>query len=302
MSISIAQIKDLLFPGLRAVQGNYTQIPTQWSQVFDKGVSKQALERSTMMRFLGTASIKNEGAATAFDNGAGERFVYNQEHVEIGLGYAITRKAIDDNLYKEQFNPMNLGLQKSFMQTKEILAASVLNTATTYNASVGGDGVALLSTSHPIDGNVNANTFATQQDLNEGSLENATIAIQQYKDQAGLKMFARGRKLIIPIQLQYTAERLLKSELRPGTANNDVNALLNSGAIPEGYQVMNYLTSSYGWYLRTSEEGLNYLDRVPFEIDMQVDPITGNLLVIGYERYSFNYSDPLSIFGSTPSA
>lgn len=302
MSISIASIKDLLFPGLRAVQGNYTQIPTQWSQVYDKGVSKQALERSTMMRFLGTASIKNEGAATAFDNGAGERFVYNQEHVEIGLGYAITRKAIDDNLYKEQFNPMNLGLTKSFMQTKEILAAAVLNTATTYNASVGGDGVALLSTSHPIDGSVNANTFATQQDLNEGSLENATIAIQQYKDQAGLKIFARGRKLIIPIQLQYTAERLLKSELRPGTANNDVNALLNSGAIPEGYQVMNYLTSSYAWYIRTSEEGLNYLDRVPFETDMQVDPITGNLLVIGYERYSFNYSDPLSIFGSTPSA
>lgn len=302
MSINIAQIKDLLFPGLRAVQGNYTQIPTQWSQVYDKGVSKQALERSTMMRFLGTASIKNEGAATAFDNGAGERFVYNQEHVEIGLGYAITRKAIDDNLYKEQFNPMNLGLQKSFMQTKEILAAAVLNTATTYNASVGGDGVALLSVSHPIDGSVNANTFATQQDLNEGSLENATIAIQQFKDQAGLKIFARGRKLIVPIQLQYTAERLLKSELRPGTANNDVNALLNSGAIPEGYQVMNYLTSSFAWYVRTSEEGLNYLDRVPFEVDMQVDPITGNLLVIGYERYSFNYSDPLSIFGSTPSA
>lgn len=302
MSISIAQIRDLLFPGLRAVQGEYPDIPTQWSQIYDKGVSKQTLERSTMMRFLGTASIKNEGAATAFDNGAGERFVYNQEHVEIGLGYAITRKAIDDNLYKEQFNPMNLGLTKSFKQTKEILAAAVLNTGTVYNASVGGDGVALFSTAHPIDGNVNANTFATQLDLNESALEQATIAIQQYRDQAGLKMFARGRKLIVPIQLQYVAERLLKSELRPGTANNDVNAILSSGAIDEGYQVMNYLTSQYAWYMRTSEEGLNYLDRVPFEIDMQVDPITGNLLVIGYERYSFNYSDPLSMFASTPTA
>lgn len=302
MPINISQIRDLLFPGLRTVQGNYRQIPTQWSQIYDKGVSEQALERSPMMRFLGTASIKNEGAATAFDNGAGERFVYNQEHVEIGLGYAITRKAIDDNLYKRDFNPLNLGLVRSFKQTKEILAAAVINTATVYNSSVGGDGVALLSTAHPIDGNVNANTFATQLDLNESALESATIAIQQFKDQAGLKIFARGRKLIVPIQLQYVAERLLKSELRPGTANNDINALLNSGAIPEGYQVMNFLTSQYSWYIRTTEEGLNYLDRVAFETDMQVDPITGNLLVMGYERYSFNYSDPLSLFGSTPTA
>ena len=197
---------------------------------------------------------------------------------------------------------MNLGLVKSFRQTKEILGAAVLNNATVYNAAVGGDGVALLSTLHPIDTGFNSNTFATQLDLNESALESATIQIQQFKDQAGLKIFARGRKLIIPIQLQYVAERLLKSDLRPGTANNDVNAILTSGAIPEGYQVMNFLTSSYAWYLRTDKEGLNYLDRVPFETDMQVDPITGNLLVIGYERYSFNYSDPLSLFGSTPSA
>lgn len=302
MSINNAQIRDLLLPGLRAVQGNYEEIPTQWSQVFDKGVSKMALERSAMMRFTGFASLKNEGAATAFDNGAGERFIFNQEHQEIGLGYAITRKAIDDNLYKEQFNPMNLGLMKSFKQTKEILGATILNTATTYNSAIVGDGKALLSTTHPIDGSVNSNTFATQLDLNESALEQATIQIQQFKDQAGLKIFARGRKLIVPIQLQYTAERLLKSELRPGTANNDVNALLNSGALPEGYQVMDFLTSQYSWFIRTDKEGLNYLDRVPFETDMQVDPITGNLLVIGYERYSFGYSDPLSIFGSTPSA
>lgn len=302
MSINIAQIRDLLFPGLRAVQGNYQMIPTQWSQVFDKGVSKQTLERSPMMRFLSTASIKNEGAATAFDNSAGERFLYNQEHVEIGLGYAITRKAIDDNLYKEQFNPMNLGLTKSFKQTKEILGAAVLNTATVYNAAIGGDGQPLLSTSHPIDGNVNSNTFATQLDLNESALESATIQIQNYRDQAGLKIFARGKKLIIPTTLQYVAERLLKSDLRPGTANNDVNAILTSGALPEGYQVMNFLTSNFAWYIRTDIEGLNYFDRVPFETDMQVDPITGNLLVIGYERYSFGYSDPLSLFGSTPTA
>lgn len=300
MAINIAQIRDLLFPGLRAVQGDYPMIPTQWSQVFDKGVSKQAVERSTMMRFLSTASIKSEGGATAFDNSAGERFLYNQEHVEIGLGYAITRKAIDDNLYKEQFNPMNLGLVKSFKQTKEILGAAVINNGTVYDSSVGGDGVALFSTAHPTDVGFNANTFATQLDLNESALESATIQIQTFTDQAGLKIFARGRKLIVPIQLQYVAERLLKSDLRPGTANNDVNAILTSGAIPEGYQVMNFLTSTTSWYLRTSEEGLNYLDRVPFETDMQVDPITGNLLVIGYERYSFNYSEPLSIFGSTP--
>lgn len=302
MSINLSQIRDLLLPGLQSVNGQYEQIPTQWSQVFDKSTSKMAVERSAMMRYLGLASVKNEGAATSFDNNAGERFLYNQEHQEIGLGYAITRKAIDDNLYKDQFNPMNLGLLDSFNQTKEINGANVLNTATVVNPSIGGDGVALCSTVHPIDGGFNANRPATNLDLNETSLESATIQIQKFKDQAGKQVFARGRKLIVPIELQYTASRLLKTELRPGTANNDINAIVVENALREGIQIMNFLTSPYAWFIRTDKRGLNYFERVPFETDMQVDPVTGNLLVIGYERYSFGYNDPLSIWGSFPTA
>ncbi len=302
MSISLSQIRDLLFPGLKDVKGNYEMIPTQYTQVFDKGTSKMALERTVQARYLGLASIKNEGAATAFDNGAGERYVYNQEHQEIGLGYAITRKAIDDNLYKEQFNPMNLGLVESFNQTKEILGATVLNTATTYNSGIGGDGVALCSTLHPIDGGYNSNTFSTQLDLNESALESASIQIRGFKNQAGLKIFARSRKLIVPPQLEYVAVRLLNTELRPGTANNDVNAIKDTGSYREGYAVMDFLTSQYAWFVRTDKAGLNYLERIPYETDMQVDPITGNLLVIGYERYSFGYDEPLAVFGSFPTA
>lgn len=302
MSINISQIRDLLLPGLYAITGKYEEIPTQWSHVFDKGVSKMAVERSVEARYLGLAGIKNEGGATKFDNAAGERFIYNQSHLEIGLGYAITRKAIDDNLYKEKFNPMNLGLMRSFAQTKEVLGANVLNTATTYNSSVLGDGVALCSTAHPVDGGTYANRPSTDVDLNESAIETASIQIRQFVDQANTKIFARSRKLVVPIQLQYVAERLTKTELRVGTNNNDVNAIVTAGILKEGYQVMDFLTSSYAWFVRTDKEGLNYMERVPFETDMQVDPVTGNLLVIGYERYSFNYNDPRSVWGSFPSA
>lgn len=301
MSINNSAIRDLLFPGLYAITGLYEEIPTQWDHVFDKGISKMALERSVNARYMGLAAIKNEGAPTKFDNAAGERFIYNQSHNEIGLGYAITRKAIDDNLYKEKFNPMNLGLARSFAQTKEILGAAVLNTATTYNSAVLGDGVALCATNHPVDGGTYQNRFTTDLDLNESALEGASILIRQnFVDQANTRIFARPRKLVVPINLLYVAERLTKTELRTGTNNNDVNAIVTTGSLPEGYQVMDFLTSNFAWFIRTDKEGLNYMERVPFETDMQVDPITGNLLVIGYERYSFNYNEPMSIFGSFP--
>ncbi len=302
MSINNSQIRDLLFPGLYAITGHYEEIPTQWDHVFDSGISKMGLERSVEARYLGLAAIKNEGGPTKFDNAAGERFIYNQSHLEIGLGYAITRKAIDDNLYKEEFNPMNLGLAKSFHQTKEIICANVLNTATTYNSAVLGDGVAMCATNHPVDGNTYANRFTTDLDLNESSIEAGATIIRQFVDQAGIKIFARARKLVVPIQLRYVAERLTKTELRVGTNDNDVNAIMTTGTLPEGYQVMDFLTSSYAWFIRSDKPGLNYMERVPFETDMQVDPITGNLLVIGYERYSANYNDPRSIFGSFPTS
>jgi phage major head subunit gpT-like protein len=302
MAVNLSAIKDLLLPGLRGIEGKYEMIPSQYDKIFTKHDSKMALERTAEMRFLGLAQLKTEGGQTAFDNSAGERYVYNQEHVEIALGYAITRKAIDDNLYKTQFMPSNLGLMESFQQTKEIYGANVLNTATTYNASVGGDGVSLLNYSHPIDGGTVANTPLVQVDLNESSLLNGMIAIRtNFKDQAGLKVFARGRRLVVPPALEPTAIRLTKTELRPGTANNDVNAIMmTAGGLPEGYMVNDFLTNSRGWFLLTNIDGLSYMERVKFETDMQVDFVTDNLLVKGYERYSFGYYNWRSIYGSTP--
>jgi hypothetical protein len=302
VAVNLSAIKDLLLPGLRGVEGKYEQIPSQYDKIFTKHESKMALERTAEMRFLGLAQLKTEGGQTAFDNGAGERFVYNQEHTEIALGYAITRKAIDDNLYKTQFMPSNLGLIESFHQTKEIYGANVLNTATTYNAAVGGDGKALCASDHPIDGGTVSNIPSTPVDLNESTLLNAMIGIRTaFKDQAGLKIFARGRKLIVPPQLEPVAIRLTKTELRPGTADNDVNAIMmTAGGLPEGYMVNDFLTSSRAWFLLTNIDGLSYMERVKFESDMQVDFVTDNLLVKGYERYSFAYYNFRAIWGSVP--
>jgi hypothetical protein len=304
MAVNLGAIKDLLLPGLRGITGKYEQIPSQYDKVFTKFNSKLALERTAEMRYLGLAQLKNEGGQTQFDNNAGERYVYNQEHVEIALGYAMTRKAIDDNLYKTQFHPSNLGLMASFHQTKEIYAANILNSGSTYNANVGGDGVALFSTSHPIDGGVIANTPTTQVDLNEATLLASMINIRyNFRDQANLKMFARARKLIVPPQLEPVAIRLTKTELRPGSADNDVNAIFSTaGGLSEGYMVMDFLTSFYAWYLLTNIAGLAYMERIPFETDMQVDFVTDNLLTKGYERYSFNYFNWRAAYGNLPTS
>lgn len=304
MAVNLAQIRDLLLPGLRGVVGKYDQIPTRWDKVFEKGKSNMALERTVSMRYLGLAKLKTEGGQTAFDNQAGERFVYNQEHNEIALGYAITRKAIDDNLYKAQFQPSNLGLMQSFAQTKEIFGWNVFNTASTYNAAVGGDGVALCATNHPIDGGTVANTPSVQVDLNEASLLSAMTTIPvTFLDNAGLKTFARARKLVVPNALEPVAIRLTKTELRPGTADNDVNAILStSGGLPDGYVVSEFLTSNFAWFLLTNIKGLLYLERIPYEMDMQVDFTTDNLLVKAYERYSFSYFDWRAIYGSFPTS
>jgi phage major head subunit gpT-like protein len=302
MAVNLSAIKDLLLPGLRGIEGKYEQIPSQYDKIFTKHESRMALERTAEMRYLGLAQLKTEGGQTAFDNSAGERYVYNQEHTEIALGYAITRKAIDDNLYKTQFQPSNLGLIESFNQTKEIYGANVINTSTTYNASVGGDGKALIATDHPIDGSTVANRPTTDVELNEATLLSGMIAVRTaFKDQAGLKVFARARKLLVPPQLEPVAIRLTKSELRPGTADNDVNAIIStSGGLPEGYMTNDFLTSATAWFLLTNIDGLSYMERVKFETDMQVDFVTDNLLVKGYERYSFGYYNWRSIWGSLP--
>ena len=259
MAVNLSSIKDLLLPGLRGINGKYEMIPSQYDKVFTKYDSKLALERTAELRFLGYAQLEVGRRPDPFDNAQlANDYVYNQEHMEIGLGFAITRKAIDDNVYKTQFHPSNLGLIESFQQTKEIFGANIFNTATTYNSAIVGDGVSLLSTAHPTDyGNI-ANTPTTQVDLNEATLLNAMISIRtNFRDQAGLKIFARGRKLLVAPLNEPVAIRLTKTELRPGTNDNDVNAILTTaGGLPEGYITNDYLTNAPWWFLLTNISGL----------------------------------------------
>jgi hypothetical protein len=304
MPVALAQIRDLLLPGLWGISGKYDQIERQWPKIFKQTNSQMAVERRASMRYLGLAQLKQEGGPTSFDNAAGERYVYNQEHNEIGLGYAITRKAIDDNLYKSEFGPSNDGLMFSFAQTEEIYGADVLNSGTTYNAQVGGDGVALFSTAHPIDGTTIANKPTVEVDLNETTLLNAGMSVRStWKDNAGLKIYARAKKLVIPVGLEPVAIRLFRSELRPGTATNDTNAILGmNDSFKEGYIVNDYLTSQFAWFLTTNVDGLIFMNRKPYEMDMSVEFTTDNLLVKGYQRYSFAYYDWRSVYGSFPTA
>jgi hypothetical protein len=274
-------------------------IPRQWDKVFKTHKSNMAVERSTQMAFVGLPFLKDEGAATQFDNGAGERFTWAFVHIEVALGYAITRKAIDDNLYKAQFNPTNLKLQEAFAQFKEIQGANVLNLGNVYNSAQIGDGVALFSTAHPFDGGTWANTSTTAKSLNEGSLlADMTNVRTQFVNERGLRILSRARRLVVPPQLEQVAIRLCKTELRPGTAMNDVNAILTlSGGLPEGFIVLDFLTSSFAWFLTTNIEGLIHMLRIPYESDMWVDNITDNLLVKAYERYSFGFNDPRAAWG-----
>ena len=304
MPVALAQIRDLLLPGLWGISGKYPMIERQWPKIFRQTTSNMALERRAAMRYLGLAQLKQEGGPTSFDNAAGQRYVYNAEHFEIGLGYAITRKAIDDNLYKSEFGPSNDGLMESFKETEEIYAANVLNTGTTYNASIGGDGVALFSTAHPIDGNTIGNRPSPDVGLNETSLLNALISIRStWRDNAGLKIHARGRKVIVPPQLEPIALRLFRSELRPGTANNDVNAILGMNeSLKEGFMVYDYLTSSFAWFVLTNQDGLIFFNRKPYESDMSVEFTTDNLLVKGYQRYVPTYYEWRAIYGTYPTS
>ena len=309
MAINLGAVRDLLLPGLRGVVGEYKQWSNIWGKLFDTGTSEMNQERTASMRFLPLAQIKQDGGGTFFDNNAGEAFVYNQVHTGLGLGYSITRNTIDDNLYKAQFRPNNLGLQRSYAQTKEIYAANVFNNSTTVDTTVGGDGVALLSTAHPIPpgGSNGVSTFANTPtvavDLNEASLLSAMIAIQTgFYDNAGLRMMATGKLLVIHPNNEPVAIRLLRTDLRPGTAMNDINAIPSTAGGITDYVKNVFFTSAYPWYIKTDEPGLLYLERIPFEMDMQVDFTTDNLLVKAFERFSFNYNDPRALYGTAPSS
>jgi len=304
MPIALSSIRNLLLPGLWAVTGKYDQLPAVRKQVFKERKSNMALEQSTSMRYIAQAYIKQEGAPSTADNASGQRYTYNQTHNELAVLFAITRKAIDDNLYKTEFGPAVMGLNEAFDRTNEAFAADVLNSATTYQAAIGGDGVALGSTAHPVDGGTFSNLASPAASLNETSLLNAQVAINaNFRDNANQRMNAKPRRLIVPPQLEPTAIRLLKTELRPGTANNDVNAILSTqGGIPDGYLVWNYLTSQFAWFLQTNQDGLVYMNRTPYETDMSVEFSTDNLLVKGYQRNSYSYNEPRAIYVSNPTS
>lgn len=305
MAINTSQIRDLLRPGLREVTGEYTNIPTQYKRVFKSTPSTMQIERTAHVAYMGLAQMKQEGGATGFDNAAGQRWVYNAETYEVGLAYAITRKAIRDDLYKTEFKPTALGLGKAFKEFWEINSFNVFNNGTTYDSSIVGDGKALFATDHPVDGATWANRFTTDLDLNESSLMQAIKNIRtNWVDERNLKIMGRPKRdgLMVPIALMDVAERITKTELRPGTADNDVNAVRTVEGGVVDYMVCDYLTSNYAWFLLTQNEGLKFFERDPYETDMWVDNTTDNLLVKAYQRAQPSYTDPRCAFASFPTA
>lgn len=290
MAINTTAIANLLRPGLSAVFGDYPLYPSQWSDIFETYDSDKAVEIEVEMKMLGLAQIRPEGSPTATDT-MGQRIVTNYVHKYIALSFSITRQAIMDNLYKTKFPLMVRALKKSMAQTKEVLAASILNNGFSASFPIG-DGQALYSTAHPIDGNTVANTPSVSTDLNEASLEAAVISIQQFKDQAGLIVQTKPEKLIVPPQGQFVAERLLGSAFRTNTGNNDISAIFNVSAFPQGYRVNQYLTLPNTWYVVTdAPDGFKHFVRESIETDVYTDFSTDNLLAKAVERYSFGVSN-----------
>lgn len=301
MAINLAAIKDLLLPGLHDIFGDYNEIPAQWSQVFEKAKSDKAAERQVEIRLLGLAELRDEGAPTQYDNGMGQRYVYNYLNRGVGLGFIITRNAIKDNQYKQDFGPNTSALKRSFLQTKEIYGANILNNAATYDATIGGDGVSLVNTGHIIDGTTVANRPVIDVELNETSLQDGVIGVRRFKDAAGLRYLSKSKKLIVPVELEFTARRILKTDLRVGTTDNDISALKDMGIFGDEPVVMDFLTSPKYWFIKTdAPTGLTYMDRESFETDMLVDFDTDNLKVKGYERYAFGYGNWRTVYGSLP--
>lgn len=298
MAVNTAAIKSLLRPGLNSVFGDYPQYPGQWSDIFSRNKSDKQAEVDVETRFLGLASLKTEGNSITYDNGMGERYSTTYLNRTIGLGFIITMEAMEDNLYKSDFPKQSQSLRRSLEQTKEIAGAAVLNNGFSSSFPVG-DGQALFSTAHPIDNGTVANTFAVQADLNEASLEQAIIGTQGFRDIAGLRVMVKPEKLIVPRQLQYVAVRLLKSEMRTGTANNDISAIYNTSAVPNGYAVNQFLTSGSAWYLKTNaDNGFKYFERSPVKTDMITDFDTKSIKVSAIERYSFGVSNWRAGWGS----
>ena len=298
MAISRAQLAKELEPGLNALFGlEYKNYENQHSEIFDKESSDRAFEEEVMLSGFGTAGVKQEGSAVGYDD-AQETFTSRYTHETIALAFSITEEAIEDNLYDSLGSRYTKALARSMATTKQVKAANVLNNG--FSSSFpGGDGKELFATDHPTLNGTVSNELATSADLNETSLEQALIDIAALTDERGLKIAARGVKMIIPSALQFTAERLMKSSQRVGTADNDINAVKSMGMIPQGYVVNNYLTDTDAFFIKTDvPNGMKYFERAALKTAMEGDFDTGNMRYKARERYSFGFSDFRGIFGS----
>ena len=300
MAISRAQLLKELLPGLNALFGlQYATYGEEHKEIYETEKSERSFEEETKLSGFSAAPVKNEGSAIAYDN-AQEAFTARYNHETIALGFSITEEAVEDNLYDSLSARYTKGLARAMAYTKQVKAASVLNNGFTGGVYAGGDGVALFSTAHPlVSGGTNSNRPSTNSDLNEKSLENAVIQIAAWTDERGLLIAAKPRKLVVPPALQFVATRLLETNLRVGTADNDINALKNNGSIPEGYTINHYLTDTNAWFLCTDvPNGLKHFERMALTTGMDGDFDTGNVRYKARERYSFGFSDPLGVFGS----
>ena len=298
MAISRAQMLKELIPGLNALFGlEYKKYANEHEAIYETESSERSFEEEVKLSGFGAAPVKNEGAAIAYDN-AQEAFTARYNHETIAMGFSITEEAMEDNLYASLSARYTKALARGMAYTKQVKGAFPLNTG--FTAYLAGDGQYLMDTDHPlVSGGTNANRPTVAADLNETSLEDAVINIAAFTDERGLLIAARPRKLIIPPALQFVATRLLETEGRVGTSDNDLNALRNNGSIPEGYSINHYLTDADAWFLITDcPNGMKHFNRVKMETSMDGDFDTGNVRYKARERYSFGVSDPLGIYGS----
>jgi len=300
MAISRAQLLKELLPGLNALFGlEYKRYGEEHQEIYETETSERSFEEETKLSGFSAAPVKNEGNAIAYDN-AQEAWTARYTHETIALGFSLTEEAVEDNLYDTLSARYTKALARAMAYTKQVKAANVLNNGFTGGAYAGGDGVALFANNHPlVTGGTNSNIPAVATDLNETALENAVIQIAAWTDERGLLIAAKPKKLVIPPALQFVATRLLETELRVGTADNDINAIKNNGSIPEGYTVNHFLTDPDAWFLTTDvPNGMKHFVRTPLATSMDGDFDTGNVRYKARERYSFGWSDPLGMYGS----
>ena len=298
MAISRAQLLKELLPGLNALFGlEYKKYEQEHKMIFENDSSDRSFEEETKLSGFGAAPVKDEGSAIAYDNGQ-EAWTARYAHETIAMGFSLTEEAVEDNLYGSLSSRYTKALARAMAYTKQVKGAAILNGA--FTGATYGDGVALCSTAHPlVSGGVNSNALATPADLSETSLEASVIQIGAWTDERGLLIAARPKKLVIPSALQFIATRILETDLRVGTADNDTNALRTNGAIPEGYGINHYLTEPGAWFLTTDvPNALKHFTRTAMSTSMDGDFDTGNARYKARERYSFGVSDPLGIFGS----